>query len=99
MVSALTMTKLCKDPGTPAFMISMANLIPSQATAADTLDSILAEYHDFRDVFSGEKAGTLTPHRPYDLQINIKEGAKPVHRPISSLSPPQLTPFWVFLHE
>ena len=40
MVSALTMTKLCKDPGTPAFMISMADLILSQATAANTLDSI-----------------------------------------------------------
>src|SRR6266478_9703552 len=51
MVSALMMTKLCKDPGTPAFVISMANLIPSQATAADTLDSIPAEYRDFRDVF------------------------------------------------
>src|SRR5258708_10158676 len=99
MVSALTMTKLCKDPGTPAFMISMANLIPSQATAADTLDSIPAEYHDFSDVFSGEKAGTLTPHRPYDLQINIKEGAKPIHRPIYSLSPPELVALQEFLEE
>src|SRR6266436_7062010 len=67
MVSALMMTKLCKDPGTPAFMISMANLILSQVTVADTLDSILAEYCDFCDVFSEEKAGTLAPHRPYDL--------------------------------
>src|SRR5258708_26892996 len=85
MVSTLTMTKLCKDLGTPAFMISMADLILLQATATDTLDSIPAKYHDFHDVFSGEKVGTLTPHRPYDLQINIKEGAKPIHRPIYSL--------------
>src|SRR5258708_38704030 len=70
MVSALTMTKICKDPGTPAFMISIADLIPSPATAADTLDSIPAEYCNFRDIFSGEKVGTLAPHRPYDLQIN-----------------------------
>src|SRR5258705_12773576 len=62
MVSTLMMTKLCKDPGTPAFMISLADLIPSQATAANTLDSILDEYRDFCDVFSGEKVGTLAPH-------------------------------------
>src|SRR6266481_3363106 len=33
MVSTLTMTKLCKDLGTPAFVISTADLIPSQVTA------------------------------------------------------------------
>src|SRR5258708_2702856 len=99
MVSALTMTKLCKDPGTPAFMISMADLIPSQVTATNTLDSIPAKYRDFRDVFSEEKVGTLAPHRPYDLQINIEEGAKPVHRPIYSLSPPELVALREFLEE
>src|SRR5258706_2472025 len=99
MVSTLTMTKLCKDPGTPAFVISMADLIPSQVTATDTLDSILAEYCNFRDVFSGEKVGTLTPHRPYDLQINVEEGAKPIHRPIYSLSPPELAALQEFLEE
>src|SRR5260370_14290003 len=99
MVSALTMTKLCKDLGTPAFVISTANLIPSQATAADTLDSIPAKYCNFCNVFSGEKVGTLTPHRPYDLQINIKEGAKPIHGPIYSLSPPELTTLRQFLKE
>src|SRR6266481_8123301 len=51
MVSALMMTKLCKDPGTPAFVISTADLIPSQATVANTLDSIPAEYHDFHNIF------------------------------------------------
>src|SRR6266446_3874639 len=99
MVSALMMTKLCKDPGTPTFVISTANLILSQVTAANTLDSILAKYCDFRDVFSGEKAGTLAPHRPYDLQINVEEGAKPVHRPIYSLSPPELAALQEFLEE
>src|SRR5258707_928145 len=99
MVSALTMTKLCKDPGTPAFVISMANLILSQVTAADTLDSIPAKYCNFHDVFSEDKVGTLAPHRPYDLQINIKEGVKPIHRPIYSLSPPELTALQEFLKE
>jgi len=99
MVSALMMTKLCKDLGTPTFVISTADLILLQVTAANTLDSILAKYRDFRNVFSGEKAGTLAPHRPYDLQINIEEGAKPIHGPIYSLSPPELMALWEFLKE
>src|SRR5258708_18418390 len=99
MVSALMMTKLCKVLGTPAFMMSLANLILLQATAANTLDSIPDEYCDLHDIFSGEKAGTLAPHRPYDLQINVKEGAKPIHRPIYSLSPPELVALWEFLKE
>ena len=90
MVSAVTMTKLCKDPGTPTFVISMTDLNPSQVIATEILDSIPAKYHKFHNIFSGEKAGTLTPHRPYDLQINVKEGVKPVHRPIYSLSPLEL---------
>ena len=99
MVSTIMMTKLCKDPGTPTFVISMTILNPSQAIATETLDSILAEYHKFHNVFSGEKAGTLTSHRPYDLQINVEEGTKPVHRPIYSLSPPELMALWEFLKE
>src|SRR5258708_24607253 len=97
MVSALTMAKICRDPGTPTFVISMANLTPLQAMAADTLNNILAEYHDFSNVFSGEKVGTLTPHRPYDLQINVEEGAKPIHGPIYSLSPLELVALRGFL--
>src|SRR5258708_34607919 len=99
MVSALTMTKLCKDPGTPTFVISTANLTLPQVTDANTLDSILVKYHEFHNIFSGEKVDTLTPHRPYDLQINVEEGAKPVHRPIYSLSPPELMALWEFLEE
>src|SRR5258707_1906091 len=52
MVSTLMMTKLCKDPGTPAFVISLADLILSQVTAADTLDSIPDKYCDFCNIFS-----------------------------------------------
>src|SRR5258708_4043923 len=93
MVSAIMMTKLCKDLGTSTFVISMTDLNPSQVTATEILDSILAEYHEFCDVFSGEKVGTLALHRPYHLQINVEEGAKPVHGQIYSLSPLDLAPF------
>src|SRR5258707_14567512 len=99
MVSTITMTKLCKDPGTSTFVISMTDLNLSHVTATEILDSILAKYHEFRDVLSGEKAGTLAPHRPYDLQINVEEGTNPVHRPIYSLSPPDLVALQEFLEE
>src|SRR5258707_10691946 len=99
MVSAIMMTKLCKDPGTSTFVISTRNINLSQVTDTKILDSILAEYHKFCNIFSGEKAGTLALHRPYDLQINVEEGAKPIHRPIYSLSPPELVALWEFLKE
>src|SRR5260221_13136828 len=99
MVSAITMTKLCKDPGTSTFVISTTDLNPLQATATEILDSILAKYHEFHNIFSGEKVGTLTLHRPYDLQINVEEGAKPVHGPIYSLSPLELVALQEFLEE
>src|SRR5260221_9655917 len=99
MVSTITMTKLCKDPGTPTFVISTTDLNLLQVTATEILDSILAEYHEFHNIFSGEKAGTLAPHRPYDLQINVEEGTKPIHRPIYSLSPLELTALREFLEE
>src|SRR5258708_3175085 len=95
MVSALTMAKICRDLGTPTFMISTADLTPLQAMAADTLNNIPAKYHDFSNIFSGEKVGTLAPHRPYDLQINVEEGAKPIY----SLSPPELVALREFLEE
>src|SRR5258708_5346240 len=67
--------------------------------AANTLNNIPAKYHNFSNIFSGEKAGTLAPCRPYDLQINIDEGAKPIHRPIYSLSPLELAALQEFLEE
>src|SRR6266446_8733977 len=99
MVSTITMTKLCKDLGTSTFVISTTDLNPSQATATEILDSIPAKYHKFHNIFSGEKVGTLALHRPYDLQINVEEGAKPVHGPIYSLSPPELMALQEFLEE
>ena len=62
MVSTLKMAKICKDPGTPTFVISAADLTQLQVMAAETPDGIPAKYDDFHNVFSKEKAGTLPPH-------------------------------------
>src|SRR5258706_287934 len=71
----------------------------STAQPEDTLSRVPQEYHEFCDVFSGEKANALAPHQPYNLKINLEEGAKPFHRPIYSLSPPELTALREFLEE
>ncbi len=57
------------------------------------------EYHEFHNIFSGEKANALAPHQLYDLKINLEEGTKPFHRPIYSLLPPELTVLREFLEE
>src|SRR5258708_28826121 len=65
----------------------------------DPMNGIPIDYHKFHEVFSGIKADTLPPHRPYDLQISLEEGAKPFHSPIYSLLPPELTALQEFLEE
>src|SRR5258706_210481 len=57
------------------------------------------DWAETKVVFSGTKADTLPPHRPYILQISLEEGAKPFHRPIYSLSPPELAALQEFLEE
>jgi len=53
---------------------------------ASDLSNISFKYHKFADVFSKTKAEVLAPHRPYDLKINLEEGAQPPVGPIYSLS-------------
>jgi len=53
---------------------------------APDLFNVPSEYHKFADVFSKTKAETLPPHCPYDLKINLKEGAQSLVGPIYSLS-------------
>src|SRR5258705_13209729 len=73
--------------------------VHTSTLALDSMGGIPVEYHEFHEVFSGTKADTLPPHRPYDLQISLEEGAKPFHRPIYSLSPLELTALQEFLEE
>jgi len=49
---------------------------------APDLSNVPSKYHEFADVFSKTKAEILAPHRPYDLKINLEEGAQP---PVGSI--------------
>jgi len=53
---------------------------------APNLSNVPSEYHKFANIFSKTKAETLSPHCPYDLKINLEEGAQPPVGPIYSLS-------------
>jgi len=60
----------------------------NSAKLAETpdLSNVPSKYHKFADVFSKTKAEVLPPHHPYDLKINLEEGAQPLVGPIYSLS-------------
>jgi len=49
------------------------------------LSNVPSEYHEFANVFGKTKAKVLAPHHPYDLKINLEEGAQPLVGPIYSL--------------
>jgi len=52
---------------------------------APDLSNVPSEYHEFTNIFSKTKAKVLAPHYPYDLKINLEEGAQPLIGPIYSL--------------
>jgi hypothetical protein len=50
------------------------------------LQGLPSIYHEFSKVFGEEEFKVLPPHRPYDLSIDLKEGAKLHHGPLSSMT-------------
>ena len=60
----------------------------NSAKLAETSDlsNVPSKYYKFANIFSKTKAEVLPPHCPYDLKINLEEGAQPPVGPIYSLS-------------
>jgi len=52
---------------------------------APDLSNVPFKYHKFANIFSKTKAEVLAHHCPYDLKINLEEGAQPPVGPIYSL--------------
>ena len=63
------------------------------------LSNVPSEYHEFADIFSKTKAETLPSHHPYDLKINLEEGAQPPVGPIYSLSASEQEALKEFIEE
>ena len=70
-----------------------------QEEEPDILKGVPKEYHEFTDVFSKSRTDTLAQHRPYDLKINLEEGASPPPGPMYSLSVTELETLREFLDE
>ena len=80
-------------PGSTVFTVTLHNYdsastfaeqakaFAAKAEPAD-LTGIPEEYHEFADVFSESQAESLPEHRPYDLKIELEDGAEP---PISRM--------------
>ena len=84
----------CKLEGSIQFTFSFNLMSTCSTSIADTipndlidLSEVPPEYHDYVDVFSKKKASTLAPHRPFDLKIELEEGAEPPIGRLYSLSP------------
>ena len=73
----------------------------NSAKLAETpdLSNVPSEYYKFADIFSKTKAKVLTPYHPYDLKINLEEGAQPPVSPIYSLSASEQKALKEFIEE
>ena len=82
LIGAAAFMRASKLLGSHCYKIHLSNPSISTNSAsisdeAPDLSQVPKEYHDFADVFSKNKAFTLAPHRPYDLKIDLEEGATP----------------------
>ena len=66
---------------------------------ASDLFNVPSEYYEFTNVFSKSKAEVLAPYQPYDLKINLEEGAQPPVGPIYSLSASEQETLKEFIEE
>ena len=71
----------------------------ASASSDPDLSHIPEEYHDFADVFSKGKADTLPPHCPYNLKINLEDGAILPIVPMYSLSQSEMGALREFIDE
>ena len=80
LIGAAAFALASKQPGVQSFRIHLSDPSFSAKSAsvsnkAPDLSNVPEEYHEFADVFSKVKANTLALHCPYDLKINLEEGA------------------------
>ena len=107
LIGAAAFAFASKQPGSQCFRIHLSDTSDNSVSGKsanisdDTpdLSHIPEEYHDFADVFSKTQADKLAPHRPYDLKIELEEGASPPIGPMYSLSQSELATLREFIDE
>jgi len=103
IIGAVAFLHASKLPGSHNFELCLHSLDiqanSAKLTETPDLSNIPSEYHGFANVFSKTKAETLPPHHPYDLKINLKEGAQFLVGPIYSLSASEQEALKEFIEE
>ncbi|KAF8831748.1 hypothetical protein HHX47_DHR1001045 [Lentinula edodes] len=99
LVSAAVFNRACKDAGMEPILLraihsEVAARAADRSSATPTVPplhpSIPEEYAEFADVFDEIAADSLPEHRPYDLKIDLEEGASPPLGRIYPLSEKEL---------
>ena len=89
IISAATFLHISKLPGSHNFELYLCSsdiqANSAKLVEASNLSNIPSEYHEFTNIFSKTKAEVFAPHCPYNLKINLEEGAQPPVGPIYSL--------------
>jgi len=103
IIGAAAFLRASKLPDSHNFKLCLrsSDIQANSAKLAETpdLSNVPSEYHKFADVFSKTKAEVLPPHRPYNLRINLEEGAQPPVGPIYSLSASEQEALKEFIEE
>ena len=103
IIGAAAFLYASKLPGSHNFKLCLcsSDIQANSAKLAETpdLSNIPSEYHEFADIFSKTKAEVLPSHCPYDLKINLEEGAQPLVGPIYSLSASEQEALKEFIEE
>src|SRR6266568_5415831 len=81
-INAAAYARAARAKGLVSFQLSLSDpsllgCSSSTTSAKSDLSGIPKDYHEFKDVFSQAKADTLPSHCPYDLKIDLEEGAEP----------------------
>ena len=100
-INAAVFSLLCKRSDTRTYHLDISAPEVSARSASEGTDKppIPEVYSDFTDIFSKAKAGSLAPHRPYDLKIVTPDGVVPPHSHMYSLSETETKALREFLDE
>jgi hypothetical protein len=101
LIGAAPFFKACKDSGNEPILLCSVNTEvaarKSNTEPAKPKEGVPEEYQDFADVFDEITSDELPEHRPYNLKIDLEEGAEPPLGRIYPLSAKELEALWEFL--
>jgi len=79
IIGTAAFLRASKLPGSHNFELCLcfSDIQTNSAKLAENPDlfNVPFKYYKFANIFSKTKAKTLPPHCPYDLKINLEEGA------------------------